>query len=98
MSVDTLADGTVIVETVVIPYEVDNNGENFAHIVNPPNNTHIWQIGMSSQDVVDIARAQGLKLKALCGKEWVPKLNPDKCDACKTCMDIAGELMRGMGE
>lgn len=98
MSIDLDLDINLNVRSEFMPYEVNGNGENFAHIVNPPNNVHIWTPGMSAQDVVDIARTQGMKVRALCGKEWVPKANPDKFDACKTCIDIAGDLMRGAGE
>lgn len=101
MSTDTIETTTtdISVETIVAPYEdYGSNSENFAHIVNPPNNVHIWFPGMSSQDIVDIARAKGLMVRALCGKEWVPKRNPEKHPACQTCFDIAGELMSGAGE
>lgn len=83
----------------LIPYEdVQDYGEHKAHIVNPPKNLHIWQPGMEGQDVVDIARATGQEVEALCGYRFIPKRNPDKYDACRACMDIAGEIMRGEGE
>ena len=99
MSTDTIGDVEVIVETNLAPYEDDgSNSENFTHIINPPNNTHIWRPGMSSQDVVDVARFRGLTVTALCGKTWVPKRNPEKHPACDTCMDVATMLMQGAGE
>lgn len=74
---------------------VDEHNEMLTHVINPPSNTHIWEPGMSAQDVVDYARAQGWWVIALCGKKWVPKRNPDKYPACKTCMDIAANLIGG---
>lgn len=76
----------------------DEHSEHLTHIVNPPSNLHIWKQGMSAQEIVDIARAKGLQVVALCGKVWVPKRNPDKYDVCLTCVEIAAELMRGNNE
>ncbi len=105
MSTDTITqDGTkvdisVIDEVTEMPYEDDgSNSENFAHIINPPNNIHLWRPGMEMSVVVEIARKGGLKVTALCGKTWVPKRNPEKHPACQTCFDIAGELMKESGE
>jgi Protein of unknown function (DUF3039) len=85
--------------TLVTPYvEPENVDEHRTHIVNPPNNLHIWQPGMTAQDVVNIARLNGLPVVALCGYTWVPVHNPEKFDACESCIQIAGELMRGAGE
>lgn len=67
--------------------------DRFTHIVNPPNNLHIWREGMSAQDVVDIARINGWPIKMLCGFVLIPKFNPDKYPACPTCMDIAHQLI-----
>jgi len=65
------------------------------HIVNPPMNPDIWDgsMEMTGQDVVDIARTEGLEVVALCGYKWVPKHNPDKYDICSTCLDIANQLI-----
>lgn len=83
----------------VVPYEEPTGeGKNFAHIINPPKNVHIWRPGMSAQVVVDIARAQGIEVVALCDYRWVPKMNPDKFDACPVCIERAGDLMRGNNE
>lgn len=76
----------------------DDGADRKTHIVNPPKNIHIWQIGMTAQEVVDIARATGQEVVALCDYRWIPKLNPEKFDICQSCLDLAGELMRGMGE
>lgn len=96
VEVDTTAPGYG--EELVFFKEVDNEAhDRFTHIVNPPNNVHIWQEGMSAQDVVDIARTNGWPVRALCGKEWIPKHNPDKYPACPTCMGIAHQIMSEMG-
>jgi len=78
--------------------EPENPAEHRAHIVNPPKNLHIWQEGMTAKEMVDIARNAGYELTALCGYTWVPKFNPENLDACGVCIEIAGQLMREMGE
>lgn len=101
MATETIAPTIVepIIETDLIPYEDADDGANHkAHIVSPPENVHIFEPGMEAQDIVDIARAGGLEVIALCGYRWVPKRNPDKYDACEECMKIAGDIMRAMGE
>lgn len=83
----------------VAPYEdVEDGKDHKTHIVNPPNNMHIWMIGMTSQEIVDTARMTGQHVVALCGYSWIPKRNPEKYDVCGECMDVAGELMRGNNE
>lgn len=85
-------------DTDLIPYEEpDPNREYRAHVVNPPANTHIWRPGMEAQDVVDIARATGQHVVALCGYRFIPKHNPDKFDACERCFEVAGEILSQEG-
>lgn len=88
------------IETIkeVVPYEDSDHPNRRTHIVNPPKNIHIWVPGMTSQDIVDIARAHSIMVVALCGYTWVPKHNPEKFDVCEICFKIAGDIMQGMGE
>lgn len=98
---DTLTTPDVKYSTIdeFLPYEdTDDGNEHHAHIVRPPENLHIFQPGMGGQDIVDIARVTGQEVTALCGYRFVPKRNPEKYDACQTCMDIAGNIMRERGE
>lgn len=95
MTTDTL---DVRIDEVILPYDDADDPNLKTHIVNPPANLHIWKPGMEAQDVVDIARATQQYVIALCGKQFVPKHNPDKYDACDPCMKIAGDIMRGLGE
>lgn len=84
--------------TELIPYDDTEDGDSHhTHIVNPQGNTHIWHEGMPMQTVVDIARLNGLPVKALCGYTWVPKRNPEKYPACQKCFDIAGIIMQEDG-
>lgn len=97
----TITDPAGVQDDIVIevePYDDNAPGDNRTHIVNPPNNLHIWEPGMTAQEIVDIARTRGFPVTALCGYTWVPKRNPEKYDACEECVRIAGELMRSMGE
>lgn len=78
----------------IIEYEeMDPKREYKAHIINPPANVHIWQPGMTAKDVVDVARATGQFVVALCGYKFIPKHNPEKLDACEKCMTIAGLII-----
>lgn len=95
---ETLTELEILTSVDVAPYEDSDDPNRRTHIVNPPNNLHIWEIGMSAQDIVNIARMTGMHVVALCGYTWIPKHNPDKYDACDTCIRIAGDLMRGNGE
>lgn len=83
-------------EVAILPYEEVGNEDAVAHVINPPLNLHIWKPNMSSQDVVDIARARQQEVTALCGYKFIPKFNPDKLPVCMPCMDKAGELIRGL--
>jgi len=91
---------TLTEEPIVIPYEdeetLDPNKR--THIVNPPDNMHIWQPGMTAQEIVNIARVTGQIVKTLCGFSFVPKRNPEKYDPCQACFDIAGRYMSEDGE
>jgi len=90
---------SIDIQTDVVPYEDTDDGKHRrTHIINPPNNLHIWKIGMSSQDIVDIARMTGVMITALCGFKFVPSHNPDKYEACKDCFEIAQLLMAANGE
>lgn len=93
---DTLLE--IVEDTDLVPYEEDNDPKRRTHIINPPSNLHIWKPGMSTQDVVDIARFYDLEVIALCGYTWIPKHNPEKYDVCEPCFKIAGDLMRGANE
>lgn len=91
----------VEVDTIVdlIPYEDTNDGkDHLTHIVNPPANRHIGFPGMKAQDIVDIARIRGVEVTALCGYTWVPKRNPEKYPVCQPCVDVAGDIMRELGQ
>lgn len=98
MSTDQLLDVDEQLFTIDEPYEDSDDPNRKAHIVNPPGNLHIWQPGMTTKEMVAIARRNGIEVVALCGYRWVPKHDPDKFDACETCIKIAGEIMRGAGE
>jgi hypothetical protein len=80
-------------ETIVVEEpKVEKN--KLRHIINPPNNLHIWVPGMTSQDIVDVARVQGLNVKALCGAVFVPTQNPeDVKETCNMCLELAGIMM-----
>lgn len=77
----------------IVPYEETGNPDSKAHVVNPSKNLHIWKIGMTSQDIVNIARLTGIHVNALCGYRFIPRHDPDKHAACEPCIKIAGELI-----
>lgn len=85
--------------TSLFPYtEPDDVKNHRTHIVNPPMNLHIYQPGMETQELVDIARMGGLEITALCGYVFVPKHNPEKFDLCEACRLIAENIMKEVGE
>ncbi len=99
MSLDTDISTVEITDVDIVPYEEEGNDEDTrTHIVNPPKNLHIWTPGMTSREMVSIARMTGQHVVALCDYSWVPKRNPENYKACDTCMTIAQQLMSGMGE
>ncbi len=77
----------------LFPYEEPTDANTKTHYVNPPMNLHIWRDGMTTQELVDIARATGQEIVALCGYRWVPKHDPDKLDVCEQCVKIAAQMM-----
>lgn len=80
----------------VLEYEnTDPRKEYKAHLINEAGNTHIWQPGMTAQDVVDLARLRGIMLFALCGYTFVPKHDPDNLPACEKCFEIAAQIPVG---
>lgn len=87
-------------ETRVILEKDEKTEDNkLRHIVNPPSNLHIWNPGMTAQDVVDIARVRGIEIVALCGAKFVPTKNPEDVDeTCNTCLDIAGIMLNNPPE
>lgn len=77
----------------MVAYEETDNPDTKAHVVNPPQNLHIWQPGMTSQDIVRIAQLRGKYVTALCGYKFIPRYDPDKHAACEPCIKIANDLI-----
>lgn len=84
-------------KTEVAPTDVHGN-KLYAHIVNPTKNLHIYKPGMSSMDMVRIARENDIILFALCGVRVLPKNNPDNLDACDKCIKTAHDMIRESGK
>lgn len=61
------------------------------HIVNPLQNEHIWQEGMTSQDVIDVAGMSNRHVVTICGQRFYPKgERPNK--SCEECLKVALDL------
>jgi len=87
-----------IIETDLFPYQdLDDGKDHMTHVINQRDNIHIWQPGMSSQDIVDTARMTGQWIFALCGYKFIPERDPQKYPACQACFDIAGQIMNEDG-
>lgn len=86
-----------IITTEVADIDEGNDDDNLRHIVRPGDNPHMYQFkrGLSGQDVVDIAMVRKIKIKALCGREWIPSRSVEDRDTCNTCIDIAGMIRSG---
>lgn len=76
----------------IIPFEENDDPDLRTHIVVGVDNLHIWRSGMSSRDVVDMARMMGVEVKALCGYVFIPKHNPERFNSCEGCLRMASGL------
>lgn len=82
-------------ESLIAPFEEEGIPKDHrTHIVNPPKNGHIWQEGMSTKEMVYLARMSGIELVALCGYRWIPKYNPENFPVCEECMTIGMDMVR----
>jgi hypothetical protein len=99
MSTDTQASSFLELMTTTIAFdETDDGKQHQTHIINPPNNLHVYQPGMTSKDIVNLARMSQIFVVALCGYKFIPKRNPESHPACSACISIAVDLMRGNNE
>lgn len=83
------------------PYEdTDDGKQHMTHIIRPWENLALvgGNTSASAQDIVDLARISGKEVVALCGYRWVPVRNPEKHPVCQSCMDLAGAIMRDLGQ
>lgn len=87
-----------IEQSLVEHQETTTNKHRLTHLINPPDNLHLWRPGMPTSQIIDVALARGVAVVALCGFKFLPKHNPDKYPACEACIKIAGDLMREAGE
>ncbi|HUY85501.1 MAG TPA: DUF3039 domain-containing protein [Acidimicrobiales bacterium] len=76
-----------------VDLEVDTGGhDKFAHIVlealTPTEGDNAGQMLPVGTTVVE-GIVNGVPVKALCGKVWVPNDNPSKYPICPTCVEIA---------
>ena len=92
MTVDTSID----IKEELAPFTDTDDGEkHLSHIINSASNMHVWQKGMNATDIIEIARLTGQEIVALCGYRLIPMRDPRKYPACKTCVDIAANIMIG---
>lgn len=62
-------------------YQYDQGDEErFAHLIHTP--------GENADAVVLEARIEGKRIKALCGKWFVPQRDPSKFPICQTCVEV----------
>ncbi len=59
----------------------DGDGDNVAHYVR--------------KDDIVRSNVEGVPVKALCGKEWIPHRVPDGLPVCATCKKIMASLRGG---
>lgn len=58
------------------------------HVIAWQDNLHIYKKGMTSQDIVDFARVNGVEVVALCGKIWIPSQQVAGRETCDPCVDL----------
>lgn len=101
MTTEIVTSSNIDTSPITIPFEdIDSqDGEHFAHIVNPAMNLDIQrQYGkMDARQIVDTARFLGIEIIALCTKKFVPKHDPGPLPACEKCMEIAGMIIQEDG-
>lgn len=76
------------------PYEDNDDPNRRTHIINAEANQHVGT-DLTAQEIVDTARLKGQEIVMLCGFRFVPKHNPEKYDACNSCVTIAHALIGG---
>jgi hypothetical protein len=62
----------------------------FADGEDPPDAAHI----VSQKDLIH-SQITGQPIRALCGKLWVPKRNPDDYPLCSACVEIFNSVSSG---
>jgi hypothetical protein len=43
---------------------------------------------MGRKDALERSRLSGEPVRALCGKVWVPRRNPDNYPVCQACIEV----------
>lgn len=99
---ETLTETATRSSTIVDTYPEQKPKEEtpkITHIVRPPENKHIWEVGMTTKQMVEWAILKGTYLVALCGEEWYPKRNPkaSEYDICDACLTRAKEITQSGG-
>lgn len=82
--------------------ETSKEDKHYVHVINPVDNMHIQILNnraMSSKEIAEYAKANGVEVVCLCGYRFIPSRNPEAVnDTCPICLDVAGMLMRNEGE
>ncbi len=73
-----MSDTRVEPDVVVDPRLDDGDHDRFAHYVR--------------KDDIVRANVEGVPVRALCGKRWIPNRDPSKYPVCPTCKDIMAAI------
>ena len=57
---------------------------------NDPDYDELAHVVLGGPEVVRMAIRTGRKVRALCGKEWVPTIEPEGMAVCVVCASLAG--------
>lgn len=84
----------------LVPYDKLEKDHNLkVHIATPAENLHIWRPGMSTPDMITVARCLRVEIVAICGHRWIPSHNPEEIkDVCEACTEEAAKRMQEAGE
>lgn len=77
----------------IYPFDKNEDPNSKSHYVSLFENMHLYQPGMTTSDLIDIARLGGLELKALCGHRFTPQHNPAGLEVCGMCVDVAANII-----
>ena len=96
---DTMTRSRVAVDTYP-EVKPETRTPELSHIVRPPENKHIWEVGMTTPQMVEWAVLKGTYLVALCGHKWYPSKNPKAADhpVCDACVDKAKLITQSGGK
>ncbi len=80
-----------VAEPEVVPQAGDGDHERFTHVVLEGFTPDEGDFVKAGTGVVE-GMVNGVPVRALCGKEWVPGRDPQRYPICPTCREVAESM------